>query len=139
VGPDVTTLTGIRVLLVDDERRSLEIMQDHLEEAGATVVAVTTVRAAFEALVYFTPQVILSDLRMPQEDGLAFVRELRLVPSLRGVPVLAVTGYHEFYDRRDLLDVGFIGVMRKPLNYPHLVQTVGALAQARKISGGGRA
>jgi CheY-like chemotaxis protein len=125
-------LAGVQVLFVDDNEDSVEIMQIALEHAGALVMATTSVRAALKILEHFVPDVILSDLKMPHEDGLTLVRQLRGMPILRTIPVLAVTGYEEFYDRRDLLEFGFIGVMRKPLNYPDLILTVGALAQAHK-------
>jgi DNA-binding response OmpR family regulator len=109
-------LAGVHVLLVEDDQDALIAMQVNLEHAGAVVIGATTVRAALEALGQYTPDVILTDLKMPDEDGLLFVRELRRVTSMRGVPVLAVTGFQEFYDRRDLLEAGFIGVMRKPID-----------------------
>lgn len=130
-------LAGVHVLLVEDDQDALIAMQVNLEHAGAVVVGATTARAALEALRQYTPNVILTDLKMPDEDGLSFVRELRRVTSMRGVPVLAVTGFQEFYDRRDLLEAGFIGVMRKPIDFSELIQTVGALAQAYRAAAKG--
>jgi CheY-like chemotaxis protein len=85
-----------------------------------------------EALIDFRPDVILSDLKMPETDGLSFVRRLRQAQALQAIPVLAVTGFHELYDLRELCDAGFLGVMRKPVIFTDLIQTIGAIAQARK-------
>jgi CheY-like chemotaxis protein len=125
-------LTGIQVLIVDDDDDSLTLMQTALEYAGALVVTALTARTALEALGRIIPDVILSDLKMPHEDGLAFVRQLRGLPSLRGVPVLAVTGYHDFYDRQELFAAGFLGIIRKPITFPNLIQTVASIAEERK-------
>jgi CheY-like chemotaxis protein len=131
-------LAGIHVLMVEDDQDSLSAMEVNLQHAGAVVIATATVREALEALARYTPDVILTDLKMPDGDGLSFVRELRGLCSVRSVPVLAVTGYQEFYDLRELLEAGFIGVMRKPINFPVLIDAVGALARARKASSKGQ-
>jgi len=125
-------LAGIHVLVVDDDVDSLTMMQAGLEYAGALVMAARTAETAFEALGRFLPDVIVSDLRMPDKDGLSFARELHRVPSLRTIPILAVTGYDDFYVRRELHDAGFIGILRKPIAFPDLLHAVGALAEVRK-------
>lgn len=127
-------LAGVHVLVVDDDEDSLVVMQTTLEYAGALVMTAGSAKAAFEAFGRFTPDVIVADLRMPGQDGLSFARDLQRIPSLRTIPVLAVTGYDELYVRRDLHDAGFIGILRKPLTFPDLVQAVGALAETRKTT-----
>jgi CheY-like chemotaxis protein len=121
-------LFSVHVLVVDDDEDSLNVMQTSLEYAGALVIAAATASDAFAALERFIPNVIVTDLRMPGEDGLSFARRLQLVPSLRAVPILAVTAYDEFYARRELHESGFVAFLRKPITYPDLVQAVSALA-----------
>jgi len=123
-------LAGVHVLVVDDDHDSLEMMQAALSYAGALVTAVDSAQHAFAALDRVTPDVIVSDLRMPVADGLSFARQLQQMPALRAVPVLAVTGYDELYTRSDLHAAGFIGILRKPLAFLDLVRTVAALADA---------
>jgi CheY-like chemotaxis protein len=127
-------LAGVHVLVVDDDPDSLEMMQAALSYAGALVTAVDSAQRAFAALDRATPDVIVSDLRMPDADGLSFARQLRQVPALRAVPVLAVTGYDELYARSDLHAAGFIGILRKPLAFFDLVRTVAALADAGGVA-----
>jgi CheY-like chemotaxis protein len=123
-------LAGVHVLVVDDDRDSLEMMQAALSYAGALVTAVDSARQAFTVLNAATPNVIVSDLRMPDTDGLTFARELRTMPALDAIPILAVTGYDELYARSELHAAGFIGILRKPLAFLDLVRTVAALADA---------
>lgn len=127
-------LTGVHVLVVDDDPDSLEMMQAALSYAGALVTAVDSAQQAFTALNRVTPDVIVSDLRMPGADGLSFARELKTMPALRSVPVLAVTGYDELYARSELHAAGFIGILRKPLAFLDLVRTVAALADAGGVA-----
>lgn len=65
---------------------------------------------------------------MPEKDGVSFARELQMVPSLRSIPIPAVTAYDELYVRRELHAVGFLGFLRKPITFPDFVHAVEALA-----------
>jgi CheY-like chemotaxis protein len=127
-------LGGVHVLVVDDDPDSLEMMRAALSYAGALVTAVDSAQQAFTALNRVAPDVIVSDLRMPGADGLSFARELKTMPALRSVPVLAVTGYDELYARSELHAAGFIGILRKPLAFLDLVRTVAALADAGGVA-----
>lgn len=135
LGNESEGLAGVHVLVVDDDPDSLDMMQAALQYAGALVTAAPGVKRALEILDRATPDVIVSDLKMPEPDGLAFARELQTVPSLRTIPILAVTGYDELYARRELHDAGFIGILRKPVSYPDLVRAVAALADVGKSEG----
>jgi CheY-like chemotaxis protein len=128
-------LAGVHVLVVDDDPDSLDMMQAAMLYAGAFVTAAPSAKKAFEALGRVTPNVIVSDLKMPQADGLSFAREIQSVPSLRSIPILAVTGYDELYVRQELHAAGFIGILRKPVTFPDLIRVVAALAEAGKIEG----
>lgn len=125
-------LGGVHVLVVDDDPDSLYMMQVALEYGGALVTVASSAKKAFEALTRVVPNVILSDLKMAEADGLSFAREVQTVPSLRSIPILAVTAYDDLYVRRELHDAGFIGILRKPVTFPDLVRTVAALAVAGK-------
>ena len=127
-------LAGVHVLVVDDDPDSLEMMRAALSYAGALVTAVDSAQQAFTALNRVAPDVIVSDLRMPGADGLSLARELKTMPALRSVPVLAVTGYDGLYARSELHAAGFIGILRKPLAFLDLVRTVAALADAGGVA-----
>ena len=91
-GLKTTALTGVRVLVLDDEEDCRDIVAAVLESAGATVYPVDSVRNAFVALDGFRPDVLVSDINMPEEDGKSFVRRLRAIGDERAtLPAIALT------------------------------------------------
>ena len=100
VRADGPRLDGVRVLLVDDEMEACEALGALLEERGAEVLTAFSVRDARQALDKWQPDVLMSDIRMPDEDGYALVRHLRAT-GLRAIPAVAITAYHheEYGDR----------------------------------------
>ena len=125
-------LTGLRVLVVDDEPDSLDAMQAAMHYGGAQVMGATSAKKAFQALASFTPDVIVCDLKMPDEDGPSFVRELRRSPTLGSIPVLAVSAYDYLYVQQELHHAGFVAFLRKPISFTDMVRAVAALARAAK-------
>jgi CheY-like chemotaxis protein len=121
-------LAGVHVLVIDDDPIALDMMQAALHYVGGLVTAVPSAKRAFQTLNRVAPDVIVCDLRMPEKDGVTFARELQTMPSLRSIPILAVTAYDEAYVRRDLKAVGFRGFLRKPITFPELVNAVATLA-----------
>src|SRR6266851_342869 len=77
-------LDGVRVLLVEDDEDTREVLTLGLELQGAEVQAVGCARDALRAVDGFVPHVILSDIGLPDEDGLALIRKLRKLPASRG-------------------------------------------------------
>jgi CheY-like chemotaxis protein len=118
------SLSEVRVLVVDDEVDAREVIASVLESRGARVVAAASSAEAMTALERFTPQVILSDIAMPGEDGLAFIRKLRELPHLKHIPALAFTAYARPEDRARVMDAGFNGHLAKPLGPDALVQAI---------------
>jgi CheY-like chemotaxis protein len=125
-------LTGLHVLVVDDEPDSLDAMQAAMHYGGAQVTGASSVKQAFQALTSFTPDVIVCDLKMPGEDGPSFVRELRRSLTLRSIPVLAVSAYDYLYVQQELHNAGFLAFLRKPISFTDIVRAVAALARAAK-------
>lgn len=121
-------LAGVHVLVVDDDPIALDMMQAALHYVGALVTAVPSAERALDMLSRVTPDVIVSDMRMPEKDGVAFARELQTMPSFRSIPILAVTAYDEIYLRRELQAAGIQGFLRKPITFIELVNAVAALA-----------
>jgi len=122
-------LSGIRVLLVDDEADSRELMAFALEMAGASVITAQTAGAALAALTQSQPDVILSDIGIPDMDGYMLMRQIRgLTPEHGGnVPAIALTGYAGEHDKQQAFSVGFQVHLSKPVDLKRLVQ---AIAQA---------
>ena len=132
--PPLTSLGGVRVLVVDDEHDTLEMFDGILAVAGAEVRRATGATPAIEMLAAWRPDVIVSDIEMPHENGYAFIRRLRsLSPDAGGiVPAVAVTAYGGVVDRIRVLSAGFQMHVPKPVEPAELVAAVAALAQAAR-------
>src|SRR5262249_3407865 len=100
-------LTGIRVVAVDDDANSLDVVKRILLSRGAVVETAATVGEALEILGWFSPDVIVSDIGLPRQDGYSFVRQLRAMPSFASVPAVALTALARIEDRTRALNAGF--------------------------------
>jgi CheY-like chemotaxis protein len=124
-------LSGVRVLVVEDDEDARDILVNVLEFVHATVVAC---RDAYEALKTASDQrfdIVVSDLALPRMDGISLLRALRAHPRTRGVPMLAVTAYGEIYAPKELLELGCEGYMMKPLSLDRVCQAIQKLALQR--------
>jgi CheY-like chemotaxis protein len=121
------SLDHVHVLVVDDNADAREIIGSTLRYCGALVTVVSSVKKAFDALSRLRPDVIVSDLAMPENDGLSFMREVRMNPTLRSVPAIAITGYDYRFRHGVVIAAGFDVVMLKPVDPPALVRAVVAL------------
>jgi signal transduction histidine kinase/CheY-like chemotaxis protein len=130
---EVPRLDGIRVLVVDDERDSREFLLAALRHQGADAVAVASSEAALEALDHLNPDVLVSDIIMPGEDGCALLKRVRSRGAVRGgeVPALALTGSLRGEDERQrVLSAGFQVFMPKPIELMDLVTHIAQLARS---------
>jgi CheY-like chemotaxis protein len=123
-------LGGMRVLVVDDHPVVREVITELLEDLGASVIAVPGVPEALESLERERPNVVLSDIEMPGEDGYALIRKVRALPPDRGgqTPAAALTGLGTPADRARALQAGFQDHMAKPIDARQLVRIVTSLA-----------
>ena len=92
-------LTGVRVLVVDDEPDARELLRAVLAEAGALVETARSAAEGLEVLQRFQPNVLVSDIGMPDEDGYAFLRRVRSLPRGGAIPAIALTAYAREEDR----------------------------------------
>jgi CheY-like chemotaxis protein len=125
-------LRDIRVLLVDDEPDSLAAVCMLLEINGAEVVAVMSAAQAREALRSFPADVMVSDISMPGEDGIALMASVHSL-DWDGVPCpasLALTAFSDAEDRARALAAGFARFLTKPVDPDVLVRAVAELAAA---------
>ncbi|HEX3345019.1 MAG TPA: response regulator, partial [Polyangiaceae bacterium] len=120
-------LSGLRVLVVDDDPEAIELLRDVLQTGGATVLTATSAAAGYDLLVAQHPDVLLSDIGMPGEDGIAFIRRVRAEESVR-IPALAVTAFASVEDRTRALGAGFDVHVAKPIEPAEIVSLVEALA-----------
>jgi signal transduction histidine kinase len=123
-------LDGLRVLVVEDEPDTLELVATILRERGAVVDAVPTVREALASLARDRPDVLLSDIGLPGEDGLALIRAVRERPETEGgrLPAAALTAYAREQDRAQALEAGFQAHVAKPIQPDDLIRIVARLA-----------
>jgi PAS domain S-box-containing protein len=127
-------LHGLTVLVVDDHEDARELMAAVLGRRGATVIAASSTAMALEALDHHHPDVILSDLEMPGEDGYSLIRKVRQRSPEQGgtVPAAALTAYARTEDRVQSLRAGFHRHVPKPVQPEELTEIVASLAGRRR-------
>jgi CheY-like chemotaxis protein/anti-sigma regulatory factor (Ser/Thr protein kinase) len=128
-------LRGVRVLVVDDDVDSRDLMTHVLEQAGAAVTTVGSASEALEMIDAIAPDVLVSDIGMPQQDGYHLVRILRKRESGSAtVPAVAVTAYARLEDRQHALAAGFQAHVSKPIAPRDLIAAVERLSASRRSS-----
>ncbi|PSM49428.1 histidine kinase [Chroococcidiopsis sp. CCALA 051] len=129
--PPAPSLRGLRVLVVDDEADARQWITVVLEESGAEVIAVASVGKALEVIEQHRPDVLISDIGMPGEDGYTLIRKIReLEPQMGGtIPAVALTGYARQEDYTKALAEGFQLHVAKPIRAAELVAVVTSLAK----------
>ena len=127
---DLPDLSGLTILVVDDNDDSLNVVSTFLRACRAHVLEA---RGALSALSYVETQtridVIVSDVSMPAMDGVEFVRRLRSHPKGRSIPAIALTGFYEQY--MDTAIAGFNAFLRKPVDFDRLCSTIQNVIGAR--------
>ena len=124
-------LDGLRVLVVDDEADARRILVMVLEQVGATVIAAGSVRAALELLPAARPDVLVSDLGMPEQDGFDLIRQVRDQGlDATELPAVALTAFVQTDDARLALLAGFQVHVPKPVD-PHDLTSVIARVAGR--------
>jgi signal transduction histidine kinase/ActR/RegA family two-component response regulator len=128
-----TRLDGIRVVLVEDDDDGRDVLTIILELAGAKVASARSVREALVVLDTIRPDVIVSDIGMPDEDGFALIRQVRAREAEGGgrMPAIALTGYVYPEDRARLLAAGFQTHLLKPVEAAEIVAAVASLVATR--------
>jgi len=128
---DLPSLEGLRLLLVDDEQDSRDMLVAVLEQCGAVVQSVGSAASALSSLDEFQPDVLVSDIGMPGEDGYALIRQIRALESARwgALPAVALTAYASAEDRVRVLAAGFQMHVPKPVDAAELAATVATLSK----------
>ena len=128
--PEPQTLSGVRVLLVDDDEDTREIIERVLARRGAHVVAAASAPDGLEAFGREGFDVLLVDIMMPGMDGYEFMRRIRARPAEEGgrVPAATLTARAVTEDRLESLRAGFQNHLAKPIEPGELVDVVATLA-----------
>jgi CheY-like chemotaxis protein len=124
-------LEGVRILLVEDDDEIRTVLRIALQSRGAMVTAVNGTRAAVAAIDVETPDVVISDITMPGEDGHALMRKVRGLPLTRGgkIPAIALTALDTREARVASRDAGFHYHLTKPVDASKLVEIVAGLVR----------
>jgi signal transduction histidine kinase/DNA-binding response OmpR family regulator len=128
--PFVTSLEGVRILVVDDEADARDLLAFILLRTKADVRTAGSVREALQIVSEWKPAVLLSDIGMPLEDGYSLIRLVRSLPPEQGgnVAAAALTAYARSEDRVRALAVGYQTHVTKPVEPAELVAVVASLA-----------
>jgi len=131
-GDGNSKLTGLRVLLVEDEPDARDLLSFTLRVSGAEVQAVDSVKQALIDLQSFKPDVLLSDIGLPIESGYDLIEKIRALPSATSkIPAVALTAFATEKDRQRALDSGFQMHLSKPVEPSALIQAIDQLVNSK--------
>jgi PAS domain S-box-containing protein len=123
-------LGGVRVLVVDDEPDARSLIERLLQECEATVTTACSANEAFERVTREVPDILLSDIGMPHEDGYSLIRRIRsLSGNASQIPAIALTAYARAEDRAKALQAGYQVHLAKPVEPVKLIATVAKLVR----------
>ncbi len=131
-GTRAADLTGVKVLVVDDEADCGAVICRLLERRGAEVRTATCMEDGLAEFTHFSPHLVLSDIGMPDHDGYEFIATLRQLPGASSVPVVALTALARTEDRTRALRAGFQLHLAKPVDADELAAVVQNLAALRR-------
>jgi len=126
-------LDGLRILVVDDEPDTRELLRQGLEYCGAKVKVVGSAAEAIDALMSSLPHILISDIGMPGTDGYDLIRQVRALPSERGarVAAIALTAYTRIEDRLHALRAGYDMHVPKPVELAELCAVAASVARRK--------
>jgi CheY-like chemotaxis protein len=127
-------LYGLKILVVDDDVDTRELIEWVLKRVGAEVTSVGSAREALEVLEREKPHVLVSDIAMPEEDGYGLLKKIRALPPERGgrIPAIALTAHSLVQDRLQSLRAGFQSHVPKPVVPEELVEVVASIIHLRR-------
>jgi PAS domain S-box-containing protein len=125
----VIRLDGVHVLLVEDDDDSRKLLGTMLKRHGARVTSTKSAEEALHAVANDVPDVLISDIGMPDQDGYELIRKLRSLPVEKGgsIPAIALTGYASRKDRERALSSGYHQHMAKPIEQMDMISAIATL------------
>jgi CheY-like chemotaxis protein len=127
-------LDGVHILLVEDDEDSRRLLGTMLKRHGAEVSAASSAADAFRLFTERRPDVLVSDIGMPEEDGYQLLKKIRALSPEEGgrVPALALTGYATRRDRERSFEAGYEEHMAKPVEQSELISVVSKLLSGHR-------
>ena len=131
MGAPLQSLLGVNVLLVDDDSDTLKLMTTALTGRHANVTAVSSAGEAIQAITTKRPDVLVSDIAMPDEDGYGLIEQVRRLEhgATQTIPAVAITAYAKEEDRQRALSAGFHIYLAKPVELAELISVVARAAK----------
>jgi CheY-like chemotaxis protein len=120
----VHSLQGLDVLIVEDSTDTLDLLSMIFGREGANVTTAASAADALHQAVLKRPNIIISDIGMPETDGYELLEQLRLIPGLSEVPAIAISGYASEEDRERALAVGYLALVPKPIDVDALFSLI---------------
>lgn len=130
------TLAGVRVLIVDDEPDIRDLITFILEDYDVAVTAVSSAQEALETLSLSLPDILISDIGMPEVDGYMLMRQLRQQPPQQGgnLPAIALTAYAGEINQQQAINAGFQLHISKPVDPDALIEAISSLLNSSNPS-----
>lgn len=122
-------LSGLNVLIVDDDEDTLELLTAALTQRSAKVTAVTSTMAALESIKLARPDVLISDIAMPDEDGYQLMQRVLGLNVVPEIPAIAITAYAKEEDKQRALAAGYHRFMSKPVELREFIATVAEMGR----------
>lgn len=124
-------LVGVRIMVVDDEPDNLELLRFLLAEEGATVTTFISPCAALEMLTQVTPNLLISDIGMPEMNGYEFIQRVRLLPLQQAnpTPAIALTAFAQTLDKERAIQAGYQFHSAKPIDPQEFILLVAQWAK----------
>jgi PAS domain S-box-containing protein len=118
------SLSGMHVLIVDDDRDTLDLLSVALTQRHARVTTASSAAEAIRALKFFHPDVLISDIAMPHEDGYQLLQQVTALGVVPGIPAIAITAYAKEEDKERALAAGFKRFFAKPVELGEFIAAV---------------
>jgi PAS domain S-box-containing protein len=125
-------LSGLHVLIVDDDRDTLDLLSAALTQRSARVTTASSAAEALRALKFFRPDVLISDIAMPDEDGYELIQKVIALDTLPAIPAIAITAYAKQEDKERALAAGFQRYLSKPVELGEFIAAVAEATQSRE-------
>ena len=130
-------LQGVKVLVVDDEADARSLIERLLHDCDATVTTAASAKEALDVLARDRPDVLISDIGMPKEDGYSLMRRIRRLKDERGrLPAIALTAYARTEDRMKAMEAGYQLHLAKPIEASTLIAMVATLSKRERSAVG---
>ena len=126
-------LAGLKILVVDDHEDGREVLAELLSMCDAEVKVAGSAAEALSVVEEWIPQIVVSDISMPEVDGYAFIRQLRALEGKGDIPAIAVTAHALAEDHERVMAAGFQSHLAKPVQLFELIQSIAKITGRDKI------